>query len=157
MAKSGMLLIARSKIVLNVHSFDTPILEQVRISYLLNNARFVISEGPAGQFEEMIVVGDYDQLPELCERYLTDEPERRKIAETGFLLFRKRPMTTDLKKIIGSEQLTSSAEMTEDELFELAFNDHQAGRLDDAEAKYRQILTSDPDDADLHQLLGMIA
>ena len=37
-------LIGRARIVLNMHQFKTSQLEQVRISYLLNNRCFVISE-----------------------------------------------------------------------------------------------------------------
>lgn len=38
-------LIARSKVVLNIHFYDAAIFEQVRVSYLLNNGVLVISEG----------------------------------------------------------------------------------------------------------------
>ncbi len=34
---------------------------------------------------------------------------------------------------------------------------HRAGRLDEAEAIYRRILTADPDDAEALQLLGVVA
>src|SRR5262249_8533318 len=36
--------IARAKIMLNVHQFDTHHLEEIRIAYLLNNRCFVVSE-----------------------------------------------------------------------------------------------------------------
>ena len=45
---------------------------------------------------------------------------------------------------------------TLDELLEQAVKLHHAGQLDEAEALYRQILASDPNDADALQLLGMV-
>jgi len=74
--------ISRSKIVLNVHYYDTQIPEQVRLSYLLNNGCFVISEGPSA-YPGGIVTGDLDQLPELCERFLANPAARREIAYQG--------------------------------------------------------------------------
>lgn len=41
--------------------------------------------------------------------------------------------------------------------FAAAFQDHQAGRIDEAEAKCRQILSAAPDSADAWHLLGLIA
>jgi hypothetical protein len=37
-------LIARAKVVLNLHYYEAAIFEQVRVSYLLNNEALVISE-----------------------------------------------------------------------------------------------------------------
>src|SRR3990167_8392454 len=43
------------------------------------------------------------------------------------------------------------------EVFSLALQHHQAGRLPEAEALYRQILQAQPDHPDALHLLGMIA
>jgi tetratricopeptide (TPR) repeat protein len=43
------------------------------------------------------------------------------------------------------------------ELFSLAVQHHQAGNLHQAEQLYRQILQADPDHADAHHLLGVLA
>ena len=63
--------IARSKIILNIHFYDSKVLEIVRIIYLLANKRFVISErGNDQELEEPIrdglVITDYDNLVEEC-------------------------------------------------------------------------------------------
>jgi tetratricopeptide (TPR) repeat protein len=47
--------------------------------------------------------------------------------------------------------------MTIPEAFALALERHQAGRLADAEALYRQILAAQPDHADARHYLGVIA
>jgi len=47
--------------------------------------------------------------------------------------------------------------MTINDLLSLANNNHQAGRLDDAEKLYRQVLAAQPDHPDALHLLGVIA
>jgi tetratricopeptide (TPR) repeat protein len=42
-------------------------------------------------------------------------------------------------------------------LLQSAFERHQAGRLTEAEAGYRQVLSANPDDPDANYLLGMLA
>lgn len=74
--------IGRSKIVLNLHYYDAQIPEQVRLSYLLNNGCFVISEGPSA-YPGGIVTGDLDQLPALCADFLANPAARREIAYQG--------------------------------------------------------------------------
>src|SRR5579883_449047 len=43
------------------------------------------------------------------------------------------------------------------EMLEAALERHQAGRLDEAESLYRQVLAIEPDNADCLHLLGMLA
>ena len=81
--------IARSKIVLNIHFYESKILEILRISYLLANRRFVISErGNDPELEEPIcnglVLANYENLVEECVKYLNDDASRNEIAEKGF-------------------------------------------------------------------------
>jgi hypothetical protein len=80
-------LIGRSKIVLNLHQFDTRHLEQVRISYLLNNGCFVISEAAdENPYGDGVVYGEAEALAELCHRYLAPEmsSERMRISGIGY-------------------------------------------------------------------------
>ena len=81
--------IARAKIVLNIHFYKSKVLEIVRISYLLANRRFVISErGNDPDLEEPIhdglVLANYENLVEKCVKYLNDDASRDKIAAEGF-------------------------------------------------------------------------
>jgi hypothetical protein len=81
--------IAKSKIVLNIHFYESKVLEIVRIYYLLANKRFVISErGKDQELEEPIrdglVITDYNNLVEECAKYLREDALRNEIAEKGF-------------------------------------------------------------------------
>ncbi len=98
--------IARSRIILNMHQFAAQLMEEVRLSYLLNNHCFIVSEdSPANPYEGAIVTAPYDRLVDSCLRYLSDPAERGRIAEAGFNQFRQRPMAEHLKKVLGPQSL----------------------------------------------------
>ena len=69
--------IARSRIVLNMHYYETAILEQVRVSFLLNNGSFVVSEEPADNPYEGVPLTSvpYEKLAESCRHFL-EHPEK---------------------------------------------------------------------------------
>ena len=97
--------IARSKIVLNIHYYEARVFEIIRVSYLLANKKFVISE--VGQdddlerpFDESIVFSTYKELVEKCMEYLKDEAPRKEIAEKGFNLMKQRPQSVFLKQAL---------------------------------------------------------
>lgn len=88
--------IARGKIHLNIHKEPAGLFEIVRVSYLLANRSFVISEQPqdremAEAFKDAVVFCPYDQLVEQCRHYLVHPKERKRIAEAGFEIFRNMP------------------------------------------------------------------
>jgi hypothetical protein len=84
-----------------MHFHEAQILEQCRISYLLNNGRCVISEdSPRNPYEGMIITAKYDDLPQVCAQYLRDETARREVAERGLAQFRLRPMTEYLRRVL---------------------------------------------------------
>ncbi len=98
-------LIARAKIVLNIHFYETKLFEMVRVSYLLANRKFVISESGNEPAEEAtwatgIVFTDYNQLVTNCLNYLTRPLERRQIAHQGFNLIIQRSESNYLKPAI---------------------------------------------------------
>jgi hypothetical protein len=85
--------ISRSRIVLNLHYYDSPrIFEWVRTSYLLANMKCVVSE-TSDDFPLALVgaVADvpYDKLVEECLRLLDATEERLCYQERGFHLFSK--------------------------------------------------------------------
>jgi hypothetical protein len=93
--------IGRAKIILNVHYYAAQVLEQVRISYLLNNRCFVVSEESRDNpYAGGIVTAPYDQLVDTCLRYLALPAERERIAAAGFTLFEKNKMVDILRGVL---------------------------------------------------------
>jgi hypothetical protein len=96
--------IARSKIVLNIHYYERQILEQVRISYLLNNRRFVLSEQSArNPYGAALATAPYWELAAQCRFYLNHPAERERLADAGFRWLQERPMTESLRQICLDE------------------------------------------------------
>jgi hypothetical protein len=92
--------IARSKIVLNLHQFATTQLEQVRISYLLNNRCFVISESAEDNpYRDAVIFADYDKIVDCCISYLRPESDaaRARIAETGYANLQAIPFQANIQ------------------------------------------------------------
>lgn len=97
--------IARAKIVLNVHYYDTAIFEIFRCAHLFANKKMVVSEtGKDYNLEKPFFTGGaffhYDQLVESCKTYLKDEDLRIRDANTGYDLIRQRPQTEILRGLI---------------------------------------------------------
>jgi hypothetical protein len=93
-------IIARSKIVLNLHQFETSQLEQVRISYLLNNRCFVVSEAAeSNPYCDGLVFCAHDRVAECCLDYLKPgmEIELARIAELGYQRLREIPMVGNIR------------------------------------------------------------
>ena len=88
-------LIARSKVVLNVHFYETKIFEIARISYLLANSKAVVTEcdgntaAEHGLAEGMLAL-PYQSLVEGCVFLLQHGDERRDLESRGFHAFSKR-------------------------------------------------------------------
>jgi hypothetical protein len=91
-------LVARAKVVLNLHSYSTNIFEAVRVSYLLANRKAVLSEVnpdtdlPA-HYAGAICSAPYELIPEACVRLLQNEPHRRYLEEVGNKIFLRSPMS----------------------------------------------------------------
>lgn len=82
-------LIARAKVVLNVHFYDAQIFEIVRVSYLLANRKAVISEYSEGteiddDLRDAVVLSSYERLVEDCVRLVANQDQRQALAEKGF-------------------------------------------------------------------------
>ncbi len=94
-------LIARSKVVLNVHHYDARVFEIVRVSYLLANGRFVVSESGGDHeleapFSDGLAFADYDELADVCHRFVQNPGARAAVAARGRELMRARPQTSYL-------------------------------------------------------------
>jgi len=95
--------IAQSKVVLNIHFYEAQIMEQPRITYLLNNARFILSEtSRVNPFGDGLCAVPYDQLTEQCRYWLQHPDEREQTARCQFDLFRQAPMTGYLQDLLKS-------------------------------------------------------
>lgn len=95
-------LISRSKIVIQIYFYETKLFEDVRMSYLLNNKVFTISENtPNKKYKEFLVYADYDKFVETCEYYLKNDHLRDDIAEKSFMAFSQYPEAEFLKKALS--------------------------------------------------------
>lgn len=98
--------IARAKVVLNIHYYETVgIFEIVRVSYLLANRKAVVSElSPHTDIDpdikEAIVSGTLDELPELCWQLVQDHDRRAAVERRGFDIFSQRQVDKILKPAI---------------------------------------------------------
>lgn len=98
-------LIARSKIVLNIHSMNSHILEIVRVLYLVANGKAVVSErNPTTEvapwLERAIATAPYERLALECLKLLADEPRRRALADAALGHARAAPMTEVLAAVL---------------------------------------------------------
>lgn len=96
-------MIARSKIVLNIHQFDLPHLEEVRIAYLLNNRCFVLSEtSDYNPYGEGVVYCKYDDIVDCGLSYLQPnmQIERTRIAEAGYSAIKDIPTTESMRSAL---------------------------------------------------------
>jgi len=97
-------LIARSKVVLNMHAYDDNIIfEMVRVSHLLANKKAVVSEdsGIPGYLKQTVLAGELEELPTLC-KLLVKNPEYRLTQETkGFEIFKKYKYSDEINNALG--------------------------------------------------------
>jgi len=84
--------IARSKIVLNMHYYETAILEQVRVSFLLNNACFVVSEESVDNPYEGLPLASvpHELLADNCRRFLEHPQEMEQLRLETYEAFKTR-------------------------------------------------------------------
>lgn len=95
--------ISRSKIVLNIHLYPTQIFEAPRVSYLLNNRRFIITEiSPTPYYSQIdMVEKEYQDLVQACVFYLQHQTLRGEIAKKNYSAFKSSyPMVQFLKSVI---------------------------------------------------------
>jgi len=99
-------LVARSRLVLNVHYYQAKVFEVVRVSYLLANRRCVVSErgcdaAEEAAFEEGVAFAAHDALADRCLDLLARPDERRRIAEAGFRIMSSRDEAGYLRDVVA--------------------------------------------------------
>jgi hypothetical protein len=99
-------VVARSRIVLNVHYYEQSRLEVPRCFYLMTNGRFVLSETSPDAEDTGLAGGmafaPYARLEEACARYLERPAERAAIAAAGRDLLRRRPQSALLAPAVAA-------------------------------------------------------
>ncbi len=98
--------IGKAKIILNLHFYESRVFEIVRVSYLLANKRFVISEpGTDRTLEEPfmggLVFARREELPAVCAEYAKADELRREIAEKGYRQIQKLDQVRFLRDALG--------------------------------------------------------
>ncbi len=89
-------IIGRSKIILNVHFFENQVMEQPRVSFLINNGCFVVSEAsPEDPYPECMVTAGYWELANICKYYVERTGERSEVARAGFEQFKSAHLMTE--------------------------------------------------------------
>jgi hypothetical protein len=89
-------LIARSKLVLNLHYYDSQIFEIVRVFYLISNAIPTIGEvnktTVIGEpFKDAIIGVEYENLVATCMQLTQNPQQTQDIGLAGFDIFRGYP------------------------------------------------------------------
>ena len=96
-------VISRSRMVLNIHHYTTKIFEAPRISYLLNNRCFVVSEtSPVNPYGAVgLCMVPYDRIMETCEFYLAHDEEIERVRHDTYEEFRTNyPMVDFIKAVV---------------------------------------------------------
>jgi hypothetical protein len=110
-------LLQRAKIHLNIHYHDGAgtVLEMARLSVLLANHCFIISETSSDtkldkHIENGLIFGTYDKLYDLCLKYLSLDTKRTQIAQKGYTLFSQTTFNFPINffTLVKSCSLTSS-------------------------------------------------
>lgn len=99
-------LIARAKIVLNIHFYESKIFEAVRVSYLLSNGVCVVSEdGPdpiEKAYSDAVAFSDYEHLVQACMTLLRDDDRRERLSRAGLALMRAAPQERYIEEFLMS-------------------------------------------------------
>lgn len=95
--------ISSSKIILNIHYYPTEIFEAPRISYLLNNSCFVVSEtSPINPYEAVkLCLVPYDRIVETCLHYLNHPEEMEDLRKSAYAEFKRNyPMIEFVRNVV---------------------------------------------------------
>lgn len=111
--------IARSKIIINIHYYNSSILELVRISYLLANRKAVLAECNEGTeleeyLKEAVALAPYDKLVETCIELAKNDKQRNWFEKNGFECFSKRTESDILREVLTKPELIKGNKQIED-------------------------------------------
>ncbi len=97
---------ARARIIVNIHYYEAKVFEIVRVSYLLANTRFVVSEKGSdalieAQYSDGLVFCTAQEMPQVCFEYVQNEKARKAIAQKGFDIFSQLTQAHYLAPVIN--------------------------------------------------------
>ena len=97
--------IARAKIIINIHYYESKVFEIVRCSYLMANRKCIVSEEGndkelEDKYKDAIVFCSYDTLVEECLFLLHNNELRKDLCEDAFSVFSRQSQASMLKKIL---------------------------------------------------------
>ncbi len=101
-------LIARAKVVLNLHFYDTNIFEMVRVSYLWMNRKAVVAEcNQTTELEDGLESAacfvPYGRLREACQELVANPEKRHALEERAFEIMSARDETAILRRVLAGE------------------------------------------------------
>ena len=110
--------IARAKVIVNIHYYETNIFELVRVSYLLANKKAVVSEYTETteideDFIDGVALAPYDQLVDKCKELIGSDELRHSFEKRGFQCIQAHDECEYLRQAIG---LAESAQFVEGEI-----------------------------------------
>ena len=93
-----------SRLVLNLHFYETAVFEIVRVVFLLANAIPVVSEGDPGDpdigaLAPGLALAPYDGLVARCVALCRDRAARQALGRRGFELIARRPQAAALRRL----------------------------------------------------------
>ena len=100
-------LIRRSKVVLNLHFYDSQIFEIIRVFYLLSNSVAVVSEvNPETSIDPMYLEGiypaGYDSLVDACQLCVNDHQLRQQLEKNALEAIRKYPQANFMRELLDT-------------------------------------------------------
>jgi hypothetical protein len=101
--------IRNAKIILNLHSWSSDMLETVRLSHLLANRCFVVSEiGDHNPYGDGVVYAKYEDIADTCIAYLGPKArDRAAVAAEGYAAVRRMEMVDNLRQALARLPLES--------------------------------------------------
>jgi|KBSSwiStaDraftv2_1062776.scaffolds.fasta_scaffold03843_7 hypothetical protein len=99
-------LVARAKILLNVHAADDSALEMARVAYALANRRALVTELGGGarldpDLRDGVLAGTNAELAAMCRTLLADDKRRLELAERGFQAFSRRDLVATVRNALA--------------------------------------------------------
>jgi len=110
-------LIARAKVIINIHFYENGHIEIIRLFDLFANSCAVVSESNLGEpidadLANALVLVPYDQLVDATEALVRDADRRSRVAAAGFRAFTQRTPKEMLSQLLADSEAPVSQRLT---------------------------------------------